>query len=115
MLFVNEFALFYILYHKDLPTQPPATPLSLECTAEFNSMTQEICLTCTSSRNLASLNFACSVNGQLVTDGCEFFRFVIPKLHISVQLNSHMYACFFLQVENSRSACLLLDSPRDYR
>ncbi len=30
-------------------------------------------MTCTSSRNLASLDFECSLNGQLVTDGCELF------------------------------------------
>ncbi len=112
---INEFAhvlLFaYILSHTDTPTQPPTlTPLSLECTSQFNPTTQEICVNCTSSRNLASLDFVCSLNGQLITDGCELF--LQPKLQISVEFISHI---ILFQVENSRSVCLLLDSPRECR
>ncbi len=35
-------------------------------------------MNCTSSRNLASLDFECSLNALSVTDGCELFQFVIP-------------------------------------
>ncbi len=60
--------------HTGVTLAPPTlTPLLLECTTEFNPVTQEICVNCTPSRNLASLDFECSLNGQLVTDGCELF------------------------------------------
>ncbi len=99
--------------HAAPATQPPTlTPLSLECTAQFNRMTQEICVNCTSSRNVASLDFECSLNGQLITDGCELFHNYTQATNFGIEFISHMV---LFQVENSRSVCLLLDSPRECR
>ena len=46
-------------------------PLNLDCQAEFLSDSQQVNISCSSSRNLSSLQFECSLDGVSVTTGCE--------------------------------------------
>ena len=50
----------------------PQAPLSLDCTAEILPNSEQVSVSCTSSRDFSTLTFDCSLNGQPITQGCEF-------------------------------------------
>ena len=53
-------------------TQPPTqAPLSLNCSAELLQESEQIRVSCTGSRDFATLMFECSQNGQSISEGCE--------------------------------------------
>ena len=60
--------------HAAQPTQGPTlAPLILNCSAEFLAESQQVSVSCTSSRDLDGLDFECSFNDSSVTEGCEFW------------------------------------------
>ena len=53
-------------------TQPPTqAPLSLNCSAVVLQESEEIRVSCTGSRDFATLTFECSQNSESITEGCE--------------------------------------------
>ncbi|XP_064407688.1 obscurin-like [Halichondria panicea] len=60
------------------PTQGPTlAPLILNCSAEFLAESQQVSVSCTSSRDLDGLDFECSFNDSSVTEGCGQFPFFV--------------------------------------
>ncbi|XP_064388185.1 CUB and sushi domain-containing protein 2-like [Halichondria panicea] len=60
------------------PTQGPTlAPLILNCSAEFLAESQQVSVSCTSSRDLDGLDFECSFNNESVTEGCGQFPFFV--------------------------------------
>ena len=50
------------------------SPLSLSCIPEILSESEQIRVSCTATRDLATLTFECTHNDQPITEGCESFR-----------------------------------------
>ena len=67
------------LYVISLPILVPVTPgptvapLSLTCETVVLSDSQQVSISCSSSRDLSTLQFECSLDGESVTEGCELF------------------------------------------
>ncbi len=51
------------------PAPPTLPPFSFSCVLVF--LTQQVSVTCESSRDLASLQYDCQLNGADLTEGCE--------------------------------------------
>ena len=65
-------------------TQPPTQmPLSLNCSAELLQESEQVRVSCTGSRDFATLMFECSRNGQSITEGCELCQMIYRKLTIT--------------------------------
>ena len=67
--------MFYIFHILAAPvTQPPPqAPLSLNCSTQQLSESEQLSVSCSSSRDLATLMFVCTLNGMPITEGCELF------------------------------------------
>ena len=52
---------------------PTVAPLSLTCETVVLSDSQQVSISCSSSRDLSTLQFECSLDGESVTEGCELF------------------------------------------
>ena len=59
-------------------TQPPTQArVRLVCSTQQLSESEQISVSCTSSRDIATLSFVCSLNGVTFTEGCELLFFIL--------------------------------------
>ncbi len=71
MIVASQFK-FIVGAHVPLCAGATPVPLRLSCTASVVSgVSDQVNVTCVSSRDVDVLEFECSFNGQAVTDGCK--------------------------------------------
>ena len=78
-----------------MPTEPP---LSLNCEAEL--LGSEVIISCLSSRDFSTLQFTCSFDGTVFTEGCKFNTIGYMFLRLNCYLDYHkvIFHCYYVVI-----------------